>query len=374
MPLAKIEIGPIEDLLVRDGLVDDAPEAIRSGLGCDGERSLAALPQQPDDRLGQIVHAERRRADRIAHPGEPRQDAFDLGVVAERDRHQPGAGGVRPRRGGKLEDAIGGERPDRQIVVSGPAEPAQVGASAHDLDEEPRSELGVGREDAGVRRVEVIGALDRRLPDGSRRTGAGLRLHRGEAPVFGVLHVVERGDVEPRPSRERGEDIEAGAGRLERAHEIRDQRFAFTGGDDVGERRERFGVHEGDRTADDDQGMPSRPLAGIVRQSGQAQHRHDVRIVPLERHRERQDIELVERRLRFDRDEARPARQHVLRLGLRRQEHPLAHHLVEVVEQPVHRLEAEVGHPDVVGVRKRQGYPQARPARLDDVANLPGEG
>ena len=61
------------------------------------------------------------------------------------------------------EDPIRRERPHGQVVVAGPAEPAQVRAAAHDFDQQARSELGVGREDARARRVEPIGGLDRGL-------------------------------------------------------------------------------------------------------------------------------------------------------------------------------------------------------------------
>ena len=61
---------------------------------------------------------------------------------------------------GELQNPVGRERPDRQVVVAGPAEAAQVRASADDFDEEARSELGVGREDAGRRRIERVGRLD----------------------------------------------------------------------------------------------------------------------------------------------------------------------------------------------------------------------
>ena len=44
----------------------------------------------------------------------------------------------------ELEDAGRGKGPDRQVVVAGPAEPAEVGAAADDLDEQPRAELVSG--------------------------------------------------------------------------------------------------------------------------------------------------------------------------------------------------------------------------------------
>ena len=163
------QAGAVEDLVVRDGLVDDAAQPIGAGLGRDRDRPLAALAEQADDRLGEIVEAERGRADAVAHLDEPLEDVLDVGVIAERDRHEADAIGVRPRRLGDLEDARRRKRPDGQVVVAGPAEAAEVRAAAHDLDEQPRSELGVGREDAGARRIEPIGRLHGGLADDRRR-------------------------------------------------------------------------------------------------------------------------------------------------------------------------------------------------------------
>ena len=39
---------------------------------------------------------------RVAHLVEPREDPLDVGMVAERDRHEPDAAGVRPRGLGEL--------------------------------------------------------------------------------------------------------------------------------------------------------------------------------------------------------------------------------------------------------------------------------
>ena len=163
------QIGAIEDLVVGHGLVDDAAQAIGAGLRRDGDRALAALAQDADDRLGQIVEAQRGRADGVAHLVQPREDALDVRMVAERDRHEPDAARVRPRRVGELEDAVGRKRADGQVVVAGPAEAAQVRAAADDLDEEARAELGVGREDARRRRIDRVGRLQRRLSHRQRR-------------------------------------------------------------------------------------------------------------------------------------------------------------------------------------------------------------
>ena len=64
---------------------------VGSGLGSDGDRPLAALAQQAQDRWRQIVEPERRRADAVTHLDQPRQDLFDLRMIAQRDRDQTDA-------------------------------------------------------------------------------------------------------------------------------------------------------------------------------------------------------------------------------------------------------------------------------------------
>ena len=89
-------------------------------------------------------------------------------MVAQRDRHQPGARGVRARRCAPARRMRSvGNGAHRQVVVARPAEAAQVRAAAHHLHEEARAELGVGREDAGRRRIQRLGGLQRGLSDRS---------------------------------------------------------------------------------------------------------------------------------------------------------------------------------------------------------------
>ena len=154
------ELGAVEDLVVGHGLVDDAAQSIRAGLRRDGDAALAALLQDRHDRRREIVQAQRRRADGVTHLVEPRENVIDVGMVAESDRHQPDAIGERSGRLGELQNARGREGTHRQIVVARPAEATEIGAAADHFDEQARAEFGVGREDAGRRRVERVGRLD----------------------------------------------------------------------------------------------------------------------------------------------------------------------------------------------------------------------
>ena len=85
------QLGAVEDLVVRHRLVDDAAQPIGAGFRRDRQRALAALLEQRHDGRREIVEAQRRRADRVAHVLQAAQDVLDVRVIAERDRDQADA-------------------------------------------------------------------------------------------------------------------------------------------------------------------------------------------------------------------------------------------------------------------------------------------
>jgi hypothetical protein len=74
--------------------------------------------------------------------------------------------------------------------------------------------------------------------------------------------------------------------------------------------------------------------------------------------------------LRLDRDERRPRRELSGKLGLGRQEHPLADDVVFSVEQLVDGLKAEIRHSHEVGVRERQRDTELAAVRLAHVSHF----
>ena len=105
-------------------------------------------------------------------------------------------------------------------------------------------------------------------------------------------------------------------------------------------------------------------------QTRQPQHGEHVRVVPLERYRKREDVELGHGRLGLDRDQAHARRDLRGELLLGRQEHALAHDVRFLVEQLVDGLQPQVRHPDEIGVRERQRDAQPSAVRFADVAHL----
>ena len=74
--------------------------------------------------------------------------------------------------------------------------------------------------------------------------------------------------------------------------------------------------------------------------------------------------------LRLDRHDPGTRRQQGLQFLLRRQKHALTDDVGVLVEEAVNRLEAEVGHSDEVGVRKRERDPQLAVVRFPYVADF----
>ena len=110
------------------------------------------------------------------------------------------------------------------------------------------------------------------------------------------------------------------------------------------------------------------------RHAGQPQHRQDVGVVPLERHREGDDVEVTDEGLRLERHHRGSRGKLLFQLLFRGKKKALAHDVVVRVEQLIHGLEAEVRHPHVVGVGKCQRHTQPVDVRLPDVADLLREG
>ena len=262
--------------------------------------------QDANDRLGQIVQAQRRRADRVAHLVEAREDALDVRMIAERDRDQPDA----IARGSRAASASSrmrsvGKRADRQVVVAGPAEAAQVGAAADDLDEKPRAEFGVGREDARRRRIERIGRFHRGLLHRQRRARMPVATHADERAVGAVLRLVERRARKIRARRRAAAAGPARSGRLaerpvERGTSSSPSPAAMTSANGASG----SGLTNVTAPPISTSGWRSLRSVGIARNARQAQHRQDVDVVPLEGDGKRKDVEFADRRLRLEGDAA----------------------------------------------------------------------
>ena len=188
------------------------------------------------------------------------------------------------------------------------------------------------------------------------------------------MRLVERRDVKAALSSEEPQKIASIGCFAKRALECGNKDFALTRGDHVRKRRQRLRVDERHGAADDDQRIAVGALGGISRDAGEAKEREHVHVIPFERHGKRDDVEFIDRRLRFECHERGPGRQQFRKLLFGRQEYPFAHDVVLRVEQAVHRLEAQVGHADPVGVGKCERHAQTIAMRLTGVADFLREG
>ena len=165
-------------------------------------------------------------------------------MIAKGDRHEPCPRRVRACGARKREDPLARKRPDRQVVVAGPAEATQVGAAANDLDQEARPEFGVGREDARRRRINSVGRFDRGFADHGGRACSGLRHIARDRAVGSVFDIVERRHIEAARVHQLPKEVVARGGGLRCGDKRWNQRFTLAGSDDVGEERQRLRVHE----------------------------------------------------------------------------------------------------------------------------------
>ncbi len=148
---------------------------------------------------------------------------------------------------------------------------------------------------------------------------------------------------------------------------------ALAGGDHVGKRRERLWIHERDRAANHHERVMLRPRLGADRDAGEPQHGDDVGVVPFEGDGEGEHVEIAHRKGGLDGAERRPGRELRREIVAARQEHALAHDIIQLVEEPVDRLEAQVGHSDEVRVRERERDAEAAAVRFADVADFARE-
>jgi hypothetical protein len=184
------------------------------------------------------------------------------------------------------------------------------------------------------------------------------------------VRLVEGGYVEAAFARQQAQQIAAVARFREGAVERRHQRLALAGSDHIGERRQRFGIDEGYSAANDDERMARGALDRVARHAGEAEEREDVDVVPFERDGKRDDVEVPDRGLRLEREQWRPGGDQFGKLLLGRQKKPFAHDVRFGVEEAIHRLQAEIGHADPVGIREGQGDAQTGTMRLGDEANF----
>ena len=291
-------------------------------------------------------------------------------MVAERDRHQTDTCGVRSSGLGERQDPLGRERSDWEVVVAGPAEATEVGTAAHHLHEQARSEFGIGREHDGRRRLDEFRRPESRLSHRHRRHGRIVGNEPGHSAVVFVPDVDHRRHVHAGSAGQVAEQRLSLGVRTDRLDKGGDQHLALAGAYHVDERRQRFGIEEGDRPAEHHERMPPRALGRTQRHAREPEHRQDIGVVPLERDGEREDVHVEDGGLRFQREQTPSRADGFLEFLLGWQEHTFARHVGFRIEQAVHRLETQVGHANEVRIGERQCDAEVVSGRFADGADF----
>src|SRR5262249_39967394 len=260
----------------------------------------------------------------------------------ECDGHQSGSRRVRPGASSEIYDAIGRKGTDGQVVIAGPAEAAQVGATSYHFDEKPGPEFRVGRKDAGRGRVNGFSRFQSRLPHGSWTSI--LRTESQQRATACVARLVERRNVEPALRGQAIQEVAAAGGLKVGTFESRNEYLAFACCNHVSKRRKRFRVDESHSPADDNERMARSSLRCVSGNSRQAQQGQDVDVVPLERNRKSDHVEVACWRLRFERQKRSPCGKQFRQLLFRRKKNTLADDVVVGVQEAINRLKSQIRH------------------------------
>ena len=83
MPFSKIQVALVEDVVVRELLVQDAAHAVGAALGGQGEPVHAGVGELEHELRREVVEAQRGDRDLVVQPGQVVHDAVDLRMVAD---------------------------------------------------------------------------------------------------------------------------------------------------------------------------------------------------------------------------------------------------------------------------------------------------
>jgi len=339
----------LEDVVVADVLVHGAPQPFRPRLGGEREAGLAHPAELRDRVLPQGVEPQRREGEgdvlRLQGGHRLGDEPVDAAVVGGGERQEPHLVVPRLRRGllqvGQHRERVSFAH--RPVCVAGLAEAASAGAAARDLDAQAVVDHAHRRED----RV------------GQQRRAGEVREHaardaRGDARD---VHPFDPGE----PREQGGAGPPGGLALLDGGDDLKRRLLAVPDEEGVEEGGDRRGVQRAD-AARDDQRVP---LAPVLRQQGdprKIQHQEDVGVGELVAEREPHHVEVAGGAPRLERGERLPRGPQVLRVVGPRGEDALAQRPGPRVQDPVEQEDPEVGHPDLIGVRK--GKQDARPGLL----------
>ena len=299
------QLGGAQGVRLRDPLVDHLAQALRPGLGGEGQPRAPAPLHQLRQVHVEGVHAGagqgdgqgvvREEVDRIL------QDEVDVLDVraGEGEQGELAVPGVAQDRLRHLDDLLPRAHPAGAVDHVRLAEAAAPPAAAHDLDRRAVvHRLHVGHH--GHRREGEVHHVRHPLLD-RQGGGTGQRDDGAHRPVRTVLHAVEGGDVHPLdPGGGAQEGLPgrppAGAPQaVVRLQQLGDRLFALADQEQVDEVRQGLRVG-GVAAPGEDDGIVRPPLAGQQGHPGQVEDVQHVAVAELVGQGEPQQVEVPQRR------------------------------------------------------------------------------
>ena len=113
--------GLVEDLGVRELLVQDLAHAVAAALGGEGEALDAGVGQLEDELGGEVVEAKRGHGDLVVEAREVVHDGVDLRVVAHRGGDEADLARDLPHLAGAVHDLLAREAAHRAGSCSPPS-------------------------------------------------------------------------------------------------------------------------------------------------------------------------------------------------------------------------------------------------------------
>ncbi len=314
---------------------------------------MPAARQRRDQLVAQAVRAQRGDRELEARLLHHVHEVADPRVVGDARADETDARRLLGHLGDGLAQRVHAAMAHGAIDLALEAEAAAAAAALADLHERHVPVFRVRRLHERDR-LERVHVPEPPLRDDRRQPGRGRHLRHGA--VVRVPDVIGGRDVHAFERRRLREELLAVGRRAIGIDQLVDQLLALADRDQVHERRHRLRVGEGADPAHEDDRVVGTPEGGAARDPRLVQEAHHVDVVALVGDREPDEVEVRQRTPGLERQRHGPGPRALRQVLVVRDEHALAHDVGALVQVPVDRLEAEVRHPDGVGVGVDQGH------------------
>ena len=349
-------------------LVDDVAQALRSGFGRERQAGFLLLLRRLQRILQHTVQAQRRQRNRhmllVQTANQLANQLRQTGIVAGGQARQadfliPGRVFELLRHFHQMFEAPLAHRAVQDARLT---EAAAARAAAHDFQHDAVVDnLHVRHGDfRGIERLVQV--RDNRFEHLFGRFGA-VRLHGRNRAVRVILHVIECRDVHAADGAQALEDRHAARALFAPLHddavEVEDLLFAVADHERVNKIRQRFGIERA-RPARDDNRVFLPAIFPQKRNAAKLQHRQNVGVAHFILQRKAHDVKGAERTAAFEREQRDFLLLHQVHHVHPRHKRALAEHIRLLIHRGIENLHAQMGHADLVGIRKAERKMQLR--------------